>query len=89
MNVQLRALALPAQTPTADQPGIPADEYARACAALYAAAESDWVVVYGDREHAANLSYLCGFDPRFERPMKSESVCPAGILDQNELDGGG
>jgi hypothetical protein len=69
VNVQLRALALPAQTPTAAQPRIPADEYAHACAALYAAAASDWVVVYGDREHAANLSYLCGFDPRFEEAL--------------------
>jgi hypothetical protein len=26
----------------------------------------DVLVVYGDREHFANLRYLCGFDPRFE-----------------------
>ena len=24
------------------------------------------MVVYGDREHAANLHWLTGFDPRFE-----------------------
>jgi hypothetical protein len=69
VNVQLRTLAVPAQAPTADQPRIPAEEYVRACDALYAAAASDWVVVYGDREHAANLSYLCGFDPRFEEAL--------------------
>ncbi len=69
MNVQLRTLTLPAQAPTADQPRIPVEEYARACDALYAAAASDWVVIYGDREHAANLSYLCGFDPRFEEAL--------------------
>jgi hypothetical protein len=69
MDVQLQTLALPAQTSAADQPRIPAEEYARACDALYAAAASDWVVVYGDREHAANLSYLCGFDPRFEEAL--------------------
>jgi hypothetical protein len=69
MDVQLRTLALPAQTSTADLPRIPAAEHARACDALYAAAGADWVVVYGDREHAANLSYLCGFDPRFEEAL--------------------
>jgi len=29
----------------------------------------DAVVVYGDREHSANLSYLSGFDPRFEEAL--------------------
>lgn len=29
----------------------------------------DHVVVYADREHSANLSYLTGFDPRFEEAM--------------------
>jgi len=27
------------------------------------------IVVYGDREHSANLSYLTGFDPRFEEAV--------------------
>ena len=26
-------------------------------------------VVYADREHSANLSYLTGFDPRFEEAL--------------------
>ena len=29
----------------------------------------DGAVVYADREHSANLSYLTGFDPRFEEAM--------------------
>lgn len=29
----------------------------------------DHLVVYADREHSANLSYLSGFDPRFEEAM--------------------
>jgi hypothetical protein len=29
----------------------------------------DVVVVYADREHSANLSYLTGFDPRFEEAI--------------------
>lgn len=27
------------------------------------------LLVYGDREHYANLTYLCGFDPRFEEAL--------------------
>ncbi|MDB5540047.1 MAG: hypothetical protein JWQ89_1774 [Devosia sp.] len=33
------------------------------------AAGLDALVVYADREHAANLSYLTGFDPRFEEAL--------------------
>ena len=69
MHVQLRTVALPVQASSADQPRVSAEEYVRACDALYAAAASEWVVIYGDREHAANLSYLCGFDPRFEEAL--------------------
>lgn len=29
----------------------------------------DAVVIYGDREHSANYSYLTGFDPRFEESL--------------------
>lgn len=29
----------------------------------------DFLVVYGDREHSANLAYLTGFDPRFEEAI--------------------
>ena len=41
---------------------------ARIAAALAAAlaAGHNALVVYGDREHAANVSYLTGYDPRFE-----------------------
>lgn len=41
---------------------------ARVATALGAATKAghDALVVYGDREHAANVSYLTGYDPRFE-----------------------
>lgn len=29
----------------------------------------DFLVIYGDREHSANLAYLTGFDPRFEEAL--------------------
>lgn len=34
-----------------------------------AAANLDALVVYGDREHFANLAYLTGYDPRFEEAL--------------------
>lgn len=40
----------------------------------------DYIVVYADREHSANLSYLSGFDPRFE-----EALLVVGEEDQPAL----
>ena len=34
-----------------------------------AASGIDALVVYGDREHAANVAYLTGYDPRFEETL--------------------
>ena len=33
------------------------------------AAELDAVVIYGDREHVANISWASGYDPRFEEAL--------------------
>ena len=46
------------------------------------------LVVYGDREHFANLAYLTGFDPRFEEallivPLRETPVIIVG----NECEG--
>lgn len=54
------------------QPTVPPATYrARMREALKraAAAGLDGLVVYGDREHAANVSYLTGYDPRFEETL--------------------
>ena len=51
------------------QPRISAAEYALRRDALREAVGTEWVAVYGDREHFANLAYLCGFDPRFEEAL--------------------
>jgi hypothetical protein len=51
------------------RPQLPAEEYERRLAALVGAVDADWVVVYGDREHFANLAFACGFDPRFEEAL--------------------
>lgn len=29
----------------------------------------DFMVIYGDREHVANISWACGYDPRFEEAL--------------------
>lgn len=34
------------------------------------------LVIYGDREHAANLAYLTGYDPRFEEALLILTVDP-------------
>jgi Xaa-Pro aminopeptidase len=54
------------------EPSVPVATYrARLAAAARAAAGAglDALLVYADREHFANLSYLTGFDPRFEEAL--------------------
>ncbi len=54
------------------QPRIPAATYAARLADArrrVTASGCDALVVYGDREHAANVAYLTGYDPRFEETL--------------------
>ena len=44
----------------------------------------DVIVVYGDREHAANLHWLTGFDPRFEEAVLVVTPGDALLLVGNE-----
>ena len=56
----------------AEFPAIAASEYLGRIAALLARMQEghfDFAVVYGDREHFANLAFLTGFDPRFEEAL--------------------
>ncbi|CAA9561018.1 MAG: hypothetical protein AVDCRST_MAG70-1664 [uncultured Thermomicrobiales bacterium] len=69
MDIELRRVPLPDADIPETQPGIPSREYEERTRALLAAAGTDWVAVYGDREHSANLLFLCGFDPRFEEAL--------------------
>jgi hypothetical protein len=50
-------------------PAVAATEFEERIAALLAAVDVDHVVVYGDREHAASLVFLCNLDPRFEEVL--------------------
>ncbi len=71
-SVELGPVELPRYDLPAEQPSIPAETYqARIAAASSTAAEAglDALVVYADREHFANLSYLTGYDPRFEESL--------------------
>ncbi|MCX7645364.1 MAG: M24 family metallopeptidase [Rhodobacteraceae bacterium] len=62
-------------------------EYRARLAALRAAMAGrglDAMVVYGDREHAANLHWLTGFDPRFEEAVLVVRPEGAALLAGNE-----
>jgi len=53
-------------------PPIPLSEYLQRLGAVVARmkeAHLDFLVVYADREHFANMAYLTGFDPRFEEAV--------------------
>ncbi len=71
-RVELAEVSLPQFTPPSVQPVIPAATYqARIEAALERAARAgyDALIVYGDREHCANVAHLTGYDPRFEETL--------------------
>ncbi len=71
-QVELAELSLPHFGLPTVQPEIPTETYqARIDSALEKAnrAGHDVLVVYGDREHSANLAYLTGYDPRFEEAL--------------------
>jgi len=70
--VRLTNVQLPAFGIERDFPELPLETY-EACTASAARRLSEaglhCLVVYGDREHFANLAYLAGFDPRFEEAL--------------------
>jgi hypothetical protein len=58
--------------PDEDRPEIPVATYGRRLEVLRERADRrghDYLIVYADREHSANLSFLTGFDPRFEEAI--------------------
>ncbi len=71
-EVGLRQVMLPEFGEPSVMPSIPRQLYAdriEVCLSRAQAAGFDLVVVYGDREHAANIAYLSGYDPRFEEAL--------------------
>ena len=69
MNIELREIAFPSEELPPAPPAISPAEYQQRINTLYAHAGLDWVVVYADREHNANLLFLTGYDPRFEEAV--------------------
>lgn len=69
MTIALRSIALPDFGPVAEPPALPPERYAARCDAALAAAGTDWLCVYADREHLANVMFLSGFEPRFEEAL--------------------
>ena len=67
--IQLANVPRPPLDVPDELPAITGAEFEARIAALLAAVDVDQVVVYGDREHAANLIFLCNLDPRFEEVL--------------------
>jgi hypothetical protein len=70
--VTLAEIDLPEFGEPTIEPRVPRAVYrARVESLLLRAAEHgrDAIVVYGDREHMANVTYLTGYDPRFEETL--------------------
>ncbi len=71
-RAHLADVSLPDFGMPAGEPVLPPELYAARMDRLRAGMGErgyDHLVVWGDREHSANLSYLTGFDPRFEEAI--------------------
>ena len=68
-SIQLADVGMPPLDVPEALPAVAAAEFEERIAALLAAVDVDMVVVYGDREHAASLVFLCNLDPRFEEVL--------------------
>jgi hypothetical protein len=72
LGVELGPVELPSYDLPTEQPSVPVATYEYRLAFAMAAAAGaglDALLVYADREHFANLSYLTGYDPRFEESL--------------------
>jgi hypothetical protein len=72
MRVELAEVELPEFGVPATEPQIGAELYEARIARARERAEAagyDALAVYADREHFANLTYLTGYDPRFEEAL--------------------
>src|SRR5262249_33643238 len=68
-SIVLADVGLPPLDCPDERPEIGGAEYDRRVRALAERVDTDRIVVYGDREHFANLAFFCGFDPRFEEAL--------------------
>src|SRR5690349_1602041 len=71
-TARLARIELPDFGAPGPRPELPPAVYDERIEALRARADEagyDRIVVFADREHSANLSFLTGFDPRFEEAV--------------------
>jgi hypothetical protein len=69
MTIVLRDVVIPDFGLPVEQPAIPAATFIARCRRAHENAACTWLVVYADREHAANILFLSGFEPRFEEAL--------------------
>src|SRR5262249_30874369 len=69
MKVVLRDIEIPDFGLPESVPTIPSSTYVTRCHEALKRAACDWLVVYADREHNANIVFLTGYDPRFEEAL--------------------
>ncbi len=69
MPAVLRDIAIPAFGIPESPPKMPASSYGERCREAWLRSGCDWLVVYADREHNANIAFLSGYDPRFEEAL--------------------
>lgn len=69
MKIVLKHVPLPDFQFSEEIPAVSTEEYERRLTALVQAAQTDWVLVFADREHSANLTWLVNYDPRFEEGL--------------------
>lgn len=72
MTINLNTVELPEFGMPSSEPNLSPDIYEQRVARLRQKMQSsglDFVIVYADREHNANTTYLCGYDPRFEESL--------------------
>lgn len=90
-KVRLRELKPPVSEIPREFPQLPKDVYDKRLQRLREKMK-DWgldkVVIYADREHAANFSYLAGFGPRFEEALLivGLSGIPRAVLGTENID---
>jgi hypothetical protein len=79
MNISLQAVTLPNFGTPTSEPGLSKAIFLQRQQGLKKRMQEqgfDVLLVYADREHHANLTWLCGYDPRFE-----EAILIFGLAD--------
>jgi hypothetical protein len=84
MPIELRDVSIPDFGLPESPPEVPASTYEARCERAYETSGCDWLVVYADREHFANIMFLSGFEPRFEEALlllgpRSRRILVVGI----------